>query len=207
MLSPAPRAPPAVVQGPIPSGHPPGPLREWLARAHAELDSRLLAGEDGLALGRLHARLLDAVLQRLFADAAQKTGQKTGAHGVGLAAVGSWGRGAVARKSDADVRVIVAPRADSREAGKFAEALLYPLWDLGIAVGHQVVDEDAVLRLAQEDLSTATALLDIRHLAGDKTRLDALLTRAWEGLFAEGELGAFIARLEEETAARHERYG
>src|SRR5215472_2609971 len=203
MLSPAPRAPPAVVQGPIPSGHPPGPLREWLTRAHTELDERLLAGEDGLALGRLHARLLDALLQRLFADAAKKTGVS----GIGLAAVGSWGRGAVARKSDADVRVIVAPRADSREAGKFAEALLYPLWDLGISVGHQIVDEDAVLRLAQEDLSTATALLDIRHLAGDKARLDALLTRAWEGLFAEGELGAFIARLEEETAARHERYG
>ncbi len=181
----------------------PGALRRWLAEAHEDLGARLRSGEDGLSLGRRHAAILDALMIRLYEDARQKTGVAS----IGLAAVGSWGRGAVALKSDADVRVIVAPRADAREAGKFADALLYPLWDAGLSLGHQVIDEDAVLRLAQQDLSTATALLDMRYLAGDPARVDALLARAWSGLFAEGELGSFVERLEQETASRHERFG
>jgi [protein-PII] uridylyltransferase len=178
-------------------------LRRWLDQAYTELSAQLARGEDGLALGRRHAAMLDALVQRLHVDARARAG---GA-GVGLAAVGSWGRGAVARKSDADVRVIVAPRSDGREAAKFAEALLYPLWDAGVSVGHQVIDEDAVIELAQEDLSTATALLDMRHVAGEVSRVDALLARAWSGLFAEGELGTFVQRLEDETLTRHERFG
>ena len=55
--------------------------------------------------------------------------------GVALAAVGSFGRGAVALRSDADVVLIVDPhdRSARSEAGAFAEALLYPLWDATLA--------------------------------------------------------------------------
>src|SRR5262249_2236232 len=89
----------------------------------------------------------------------------------------------------------------------FAQALLYPLWDAGIAIGHQVTSGADLLELAQHDLTSATALLDLRYLAGAPQVTSELLQRAYEGLFAEEGLRDFVERLEHETEARHERFG
>jgi [protein-PII] uridylyltransferase len=93
------------------------------------------------------------------------------------------------------------------EASTVAERLLYPLWDAGLAVGHQVLSAVDAVELAAEDLATATALLDLHLLAGDADLLETLVARAAEGLFGENHVATFIDRLESETAARHERFG
>ena len=185
---------------------PPGSeLRAAVERHREELLERLGAGDDGLALGRANATFLDRCFEAGFARAREAAG---GAKGVALAAVGSFGRGAVALRSDADVMLVVDPRVVTSEAaGAFAEALLYPLWDATLAVGHQVLSADDALPLAQTDLATATALLDMRPLAGDEDLARELVRRAGEGLFGEEELGAFFARLDAEAAGRHERFG
>jgi [protein-PII] uridylyltransferase len=140
----------------------------------------------------------------MFAAAGATIG---GAETLCLAAAGSYGRGAVALRSDADVRIVVA-RSTSRDAAeKFVESLLYPLWDAGLSVGHQVIEADEVLTLAQQDLATATSLLDLRALAGDRSLVTSLLGRAFTGLFDGSALTAFIERLEDEAAARHARFG
>ncbi len=177
--------------------------RHWEA-----LEARLAAGasgDDGLRLGRARAGLLAELLGQLYTEAAASTGV---GDGVALAAVGTFGRGAVALRSDVDVRLVVRPGAKSREAAaRLADALLYPLWDAGLSVGHQVVDVAEALELAQTDLATATSLLDLRLLAGDASILDEIEERAYAGLFSEGELARFVERLEEEATARHARFG
>ncbi|HZU84608.1 MAG TPA: [protein-PII] uridylyltransferase [Polyangiaceae bacterium] len=189
---------------PPPSGA--ADLRESVERHRLALLSRLEAGEDGMSLGRVNARFLDACFRSRFAAATQAAGVPT--HGIALAAVGSFGRGAVALRSDADVVVVVDPRlVDTTEASGFAEALLYPLWDATLAVGHQVVSAADAVELAAKDLATATELLDLRFLVGDEALLKELVARANEGLFGEQDLGTFIERLEAEGAARHERFG
>ncbi len=162
-------------------------------------------GEDGQRLGVRHRKMLDGLMSALFAAASAAIG---GAGNLCLAAVGSYGRGAVALCSDADVRVLVPPRSRSRDAAsKFVEALLYPLWDAGLSIGHQVIDPDEVLSLAQQDLATATSLLDLRAIAGERALVSALVDRAYAGLFDGSALGAFIERLEDEAAGRHARFG
>src|SRR5205085_8397531 len=117
---------------------------------------------------------------------------------VALGAVGSFGRGAVALRSDADVRLFVGGGGKKRDAAsRIADALLYPLWDAGLSVGHQVESTGEALDLAQNDLATATSLLDLHLVAGDAETLRALEDRAFEGLFSEGELSHFVERLEE----------
>jgi [protein-PII] uridylyltransferase len=114
----------------------------------------------------------------------------------------------VALRSDIDVRLVVRPGARPREAAaRLADALLYPLWDAGLSVGHQVIDVAEALELAQTDLATATSLLDLRLIAGDRSILTEIEERAYAGLFSEGELAHFVARLEEEATARHQRFG
>ena len=181
-------------------------LKDYLTRHKGDLLARLAKGEDGVSLGRRHCKVIDGLMSSLHAASCAAIAQK--GTRPELAAIGSYGRGAVALGSDADVRVVVPSGVKHREAATaFAEALLYPLWDAGMSVGHQVMDPTEALDLAQEDLATATSLLDLRHLAGDRTLVTGLLDRAWSGLFSEGELVAFIDRLEEEAGARHARFG
>lgn len=180
-------------------------LRDAIDRHRAVLIERLGAGEDGIALGRVNARFLEACFKSRFEGATRQAELPSGA---ALAAVGSFGRGAVALHSDADVVMLVDPRRVSgQQASVLVESLLYPLWDGKLAVGHQVLSAADAVSLARTDLATATALLDLRWLAGDRELLVDLVTRAREGLFGEGDLGIFIDRLEAEAGGRHQRFG
>jgi [protein-PII] uridylyltransferase len=167
----------------------------------------------GVALGRRNARILDDLLRSLFdglssgeipADPARPVPAGAWA-AVALAGVGSYGRGAVALKSDLDVRILVARNAS--KAAAVTDALLYPLWDMGVAIGHQVVTIDDVVDAARDDLPTATSLLDWRHVTGERGLADALRRRCEETIFAHSELLRFLARLEDEVAHRHGRFG
>jgi [protein-PII] uridylyltransferase len=179
-------------------------LKAAILRHHAALARRLEGGEDGLALGQANARFLDACFRLLFEGAKRREGMP---RGVALAAVGSFGRGAVALRSDADVVLLIDAATTELSATAFVEALLYPLWDAGLQVGHQILGVADSVALARTDLPTATGLLDLRFLAGDEGLLRDLVASATEGLFSEADLGAFIDRLEAESAARHERFG
>ncbi len=183
-------------------------MREAVERHRVVLAERLAAGEDGLALGRANARFLRACLEARFNEAQRLSGLPIEHGGIALGAAGSLGRGAVAFRSDADVVVVVdSTKVDARNATAFAEALLYPLWDATLAVGHQVLSVADSLHLAQSDLATATGLLDLRMLAGDPQPVRDLLARAHEGLFGEDDVNKFIDRLDAEAHARHERFG
>jgi [protein-PII] uridylyltransferase len=180
-------------------------------RAHwDELGARLARGaaplEDGMRLGRARAALLARLLVALYDDAVNAFPQRV--EGVALAAVGTLGRFAVALRSDVDVRLVVRRGSTSRDAvANLAEKILYPLWDAGLSVGHQVMDVSEALSLAQTDLATATSLLDVRFLAGDATVLESMEERAYAGIFSEGELAHFVERLASEASSRHARFG
>jgi [protein-PII] uridylyltransferase len=178
-------------------------LHEALEGHRRALVTRLSEGEDGLELGRYNAKFLDACVVSRFEAATQKI--RSSLPGVALAAVGSFGRGAVALRSDADLMIVVS--SGKEEAAAFVEALLYPLWDAGLPLGHQVLSTEDVLPLARTDLATATALLDLRHLAGDPGLAQGLTRQAYEGLFGEEDLSSFIDRIEEEATVRHDRFG
>ncbi len=150
----------------------------------------------GLSLGRLIARAYDQLLAPLFV--------RVPARGAVLAAVGGYGRGAVALRSDLDVRILVKNPAD---AEAIVDAVMYPLWDATFAVGHQSLTLADAMDVARDDLPAATALLDFRLLSGDREMADELIWRASGSLFSATEVVRFYARLEEELAKRHERYG
>ncbi len=180
------------------------PVRDFktlLTQHRAALaEQAMLPGQDGYALSERNAQFLDGVLQTAFADAGGN------AHAsLALVAVGSFGRGALTAHADVDVRLLTA--TSSQRAAEVAEAMLYPLWDAGLAVGHQVATASELLALFPTDLTTATALLDVRHIAGNPALSAELSTRAHAGPFAEANLPAFLDRLEVEAKGRHDRFG
>src|SRR5438270_443007 len=82
----------------------------------------------GLLLGRLIAQAYDQLLAPLFS--------RVPSRGVALAAAGGYGRGALALRSDLDVRILV---TDAALAEPVVNTVLYPLWDATFAVGHQTL--------------------------------------------------------------------
>ncbi|MGZ3422013.1 MAG: [protein-PII] uridylyltransferase [Polyangiales bacterium] len=179
-------------------------LREYLVRYRRDLDARVQAGANPIVVGRAYAKAIDGLLSALLPCTQATLSQVGKWMDCSLAAVGSYGRGVLAPRSDLDVRIVV--DRDAERAQEVAEALLYPLWDAGCQVGHAVLGVEQALELARSDLSTATSLLDLRVVAGPKPRVDRLVERALSGFF-NAELGSFVLRLREERASRHEKYG
>ncbi len=177
-------------------------LRLYLDRHMGDVRAMIEPGgeQSGLPASRRHAQAFDGLLMSLF-HAAKAALRDEDDDELSLAAVGSYGRRALALHSDLDVRLV---RGGSREtASRLAEALLYPLWDSGLSVGHQVVTCDELIELARTDLPTATSLLDWRHLVGAPTDL----SRAFAAIFGEDGLRRLITELAQGAEERVERFG
>jgi [protein-PII] uridylyltransferase len=116
----------------------------------------------------------DQLLHHLFSKAHQKVGVKKS---VALVAVGGYGRGEMAPFSDLDVLLL---HDGEKKIDEFASAMWYPLWDLGLKVGHAVRTPKETRKLGEEDLDTSTALVTARHVAGDENLVTGVLDEARE---------------------------
>lgn len=131
-----------------------------MQRYLAQRDEFLAGAPPGPESARQLAEMTDQAVREL-ADAASSQITKKWA----VVALGGWGSGSLLPASDLDVLILTEPR--SRGVKDFAESMLYPLWDAGLEVGHQVRDA-AQQRLAMRaDLKTRTAALTARPIAGD----------------------------------------
>jgi [protein-PII] uridylyltransferase len=94
-------------------------------------------------------------------------------------ALGGWGAGRLLPRSDLDLLVVAdAPAAQLRAA---LRDVLYPLWDAGLTVGHQVRTRRDHERACRSDLETLTATLTGRVLCGDRTLGERLLAEVAAG--------------------------
>ena len=55
--------------------------------------------------------------------------------------------------------------------------MLYMLWDMGLKVGHASRNVDECLKLAREDHTIQTAILEARRIAGDESLAEELIAR------------------------------
>ena len=175
-------------------------LRAALDAAFAVLPERLRSPGTGAAGCRMLSDIYDHEIAARFTTAIAD--QITP---LALVATGGWARRELAPYSDIDF--IVLHDRDEAAAKQVCDRLLYPLWDEKLAIGHAVREPRAVARLAKGDLATATALLDARHIAGDR-RLTTELVRATLGALAPGgNPNELIGALAAENKARHDRFG
>ena len=91
-------------------------------------------------------------------------------------AVGGYGRGELAPSSDLDLLFLRAYKP-TPFAESVTEYMLYMLWDMGLKVGHASRNIDECLKLAREDHTIQTALLEARRIAGDESLATELLAR------------------------------
>lgn len=173
-------------------------IRAALERVLATLPDRLHTPGQGAAACKAISDVYDHEIAERFVAAAD--GEE-----VALVATGGWARRELAPYSDIDFMVL--HDRDEATAKRVSDALLYPLWDEKLAIGHAIREPRAAARLAKDDLATATALLDARHIAGDR-RLATELVRATLGALSPGgNPNDLISALAAEKKARHARFG
>jgi [protein-PII] uridylyltransferase len=123
-------------------------------------------------------------------------------HGLGLVAVGGYGRGELCPGSDLDVVLVYERR---RDISAVADAVWYPVWDEGVRLDHSVRRPSEVLEVAAEDLRAQLGLLDGRLVAGDAGVVIPLLDRALD--LWRSRAGKWLPVLAEQVEERHRTHG
>ena len=145
---------------------------------------------DITTLVQARARIIDAMLQRLWADQIPKTATAT------LIAVGGYGRGELHPASDIDVLILT---TDTPEQLTSITSFITLLWDIGLHVGHSVRSVADCIALAKTDVSVMTNLLEARYLAGQhnlNTHLHDQISTIWSPI-------DFFTAKQQEQQQRH----
>ncbi len=186
-----------------------GLLQEALAGGRSELEKRLIekpsAGHE-ITLG--YAFLTDQLVRILHdyvTTHVYPVGNRTTAERLAVLAVGGYGRAEMAPQSDVDIAFIT-PMKRSPWCEQVIEAMLYMMWDLGLQVGHSSRSIADTMRMAKEDLTIRTALLESRLIWGDQEIYEELRAKFWTDV-ARGNERQFLKQKLDERNERHRKMG
>jgi len=183
-------------------------LAARLAEGRAAIRAFFEAGGAPELVHRELAELVDELVRaamdwadrRLFGSANRTTGER-----LAVVAVGGYGRAELAPFSDVDL-LFLHPYKPAPYVEQMTEFLVHRLWDLGFKVGNALRTASESIKLAKEDLSVRTALLEARYLWGDRALFEELV-RLYDREVRIGHEAEFIEAKLAERDARHQRTG
>ena len=201
---------------------PPGKLpAEELARFKAFLKVethrvKLLhrSGGGGREVCRARAVILDVLLRYLWNAAKGSLSEQAQKEfpPLALVAIGGYGRAELNPHSDIDFmflhdgQVVMGGKRPLPHLAKLVDGILYPLWDLGLKVGHSVRSVEDCVTVANGDMQSKTSLIEARLITGN----EALFKKFEKTLLnkcVKGHVEEYIAMRLEDQAARRGKYG
>jgi len=171
-----------------------GTYRERLRSGAAALFERFDHGIAVDQLVRQHSQLVDGLLcdiwqRHIPADC-----------GAALIAVGGYGRQELHPASDVDILILIAPEGVTK-LDEAVEQFVTLLFDVGLQPGHSVRTVDECIRIAGEDVTVVTNLIEARLLIGDERLFDAMRN----GIAAD-QIWPSDAFFSAKVAEQHERW-
>jgi [protein-PII] uridylyltransferase len=184
-------------------------LRAALDQGRAELARRLTERPSaGYECVHGHAFLIDQlvrVIHDYITAHVHPAPNRTAAERIAILAVGGYGRAEMAPHSDVDIALLT-PMKRAPWCEQVIEAMLYLLWDLGLKVGHSSRTVADTMKMAREDLTIRTSLLEARLVWGDTELYEAARQRFWSEV-VRGTERDFLSQKLAERSARHKRMG
>lgn len=166
------------------------------------------SGTGGREICEGRAAMLDALLRHLWASAKSSLSAQAQKEfpPLALVAIGGYGRAELNPHSDIDFMFLhdgqIAANRPLPYLSRLIDGVLYPLWDIGLKVGHSVRSIDDCVKVANSDMQSKTSLIEARLIAGD----EAMFKKFQKAIVArcvEGFVEKYIAlRLEDQTARR-----
>jgi len=122
-----------------------------------------------------------------------------------IIALGGYGRQEQCTHSDVDLLFLFEKRVPP-EAEALIREVVYPLWDIGLEVGHATRSFKECLKLASRDYEVLTSLLDARFICGISPLYSKLLEKMRHTVLKQHSR-RIIDWLIETNEARHRRFG
>lgn len=162
-----------------------GPLDAYLA----ERTRLIAAATPGSAATR---ELSDLTDEAIAARAAMASSRVDAAYA--LFALGGYGARRLLPGSDIDLLIV--SKGTKADLDPLVREVLYPLWDAGLAVGHQVRSPAAQLAAVREDVQNATGFMTARYLGGDEAMAQSVVTDTFRRMRkdARGLVRQLVAR-------------
>ena len=170
-----------------------------LTDGRAEARRLLEQGGKGMACAERLSDLQDDVIAAIHALAlreARGDGSAEGDQPMAVAAVGGYGRGALAPGSDIDLLFLL-PTKPTPASEKLVETMLYMLWDLRQKVGHSTRSIGECIRQAKADMTIRTSLLEARFILGDEALFEEMRKKFDEEIVAKPAHDFVAAKLAE----------
>ncbi len=184
-------------------------LKGALARGRTEIRERFEErAVPGAEIVAANCYLIDQLVRCIYDFATvhvYPVANPTAGEQVTIAATGGYGRYEMAPCSDVDL-LFLQPYKQTPRCEQIVEFMLYLLWDLKLKVGHATRSVDDCVRLARDDLTIRSCLLDARWLWGDEELFKEFQRRFRQDVVSD--TGAYFVEAKlAERDARHERMG
>jgi [protein-PII] uridylyltransferase len=171
------------------------------------------AGAGGIQICQGRAAILDVLLRYLWDTAKANLSEQAQKEfpALAVAAIGGYGRAELNPHSDIDFmflhnRQVAGGTRALPHLSKIIDGILYPLWDIGLKVGHSVRSVEDCVKVANSDMQSKTSLIESRLIAGD----EALFKKFQKTLVSkcvEGHVEKYIAMRLKDQAARRHKFG
>ncbi len=178
---------------------------EMLKRSHRK-------GGSGREICQMRTTMIDVVVENLFLAACDLYMTKHGPipFSMSVIATGGYGRGELNPHSDIDIMFLY-PDTEISDALKsfqelMAEEILYPLWDLGLKVGHASRNTLEVLKEINKEIQSKNAILESRLITGSPTLFQKMYDSFLHNILNDRSSTYIEQRLKDEKE-RHLKYG
>jgi len=178
--------------------------RRYLDEQDAALHLLHREGASGREIVERRSDYIDKLIRQLYRMVNCDRGSATPS-GCAILAVGGYGRGELNPRSDIDLMFFYRGREHDL-IEEISQRMLYLLWDLGLDVGHSVRTDKDCLRVAMDDITVRTALLDGRFLCGDE-QLKQVFEKGVIELLLSRSASQFVREKLDEHEARLKKYG
>ncbi len=146
--------------------------REKIREFHTMgVDARAICGARALVIDRVIDFLYNAYVERR-----RGRGKAIGGKFC-VVALGGYGRSELAPESDIDILILYDSGISNKLKTTVVDAIVYPLWDCGLRVGHSSREVKEVLTDIKSDFILRNSTLDARYICGSSALFKKFLSR------------------------------
>jgi [protein-PII] uridylyltransferase len=170
------------------------------------------AGGGGLEVCRVRAVMVDLLLRYLWDTAKGNLTEQAQKEfpPLALVGIGGYGRAELNPHSDIDFMFLhsrqIAANRPLPYLSKIIDGILYPLWDIGLKVGHSVRSVEDCVKVANTDMQSKTSLIEARLIVGDEG-LFVKFQKALLDKCVEGHEEEYITMRLADQRERREKFG
>ncbi|QTA83328.1 Bifunctional uridylyltransferase/uridylyl-removing enzyme [Desulfonema limicola] len=175
-----------------------------LAAKREELTESFLKGSES-NLPKAMTQVLDAYFHESYETSSAGPELILNKKPYAVIALGGYGRQEQCIHSDVDLLFLFEKHVPEN-ADKLIQEVVYPLWDIGLDVGHATRSLENCINKAKQDIEILTALLDARFICGMSFLYSTLMEMIRKEIVLKDSNG-LIECLIKRNLARHEYFG